>query len=342
MRHSPRCLSTILALVLSIGLALGCGCGGGDGPQREVVLYSSADQQFAEILIEEFERMSGIDVQFRGDTEATKTLGLVQRLREEADRPVADVFWSSEVFHTVRLAEEGVLAPYESEGTKDWPETFRDPQGRWYGFGLRMRVLAYNTNRVAEADVPRTLEDLLDPAWRGRVVMADPEFGTTSGHVASWFVWYGPQRAREILEGLEANEIRLASGNSTAVRMVAAGEADVCLTDTDDVYSAQREGWPVAMVFLGHGDGGALAIPNTAALVEGGGHPETARELMAFLLSPKAERLLAESTSHNTPIHESVAKDFPAYAPPKCLPIDYEKVADAIPEAIRLATEILR
>ena len=97
--------------------------------------------------------------------------------------------------------------------------------------------------------------------------MAAPEFGTTGGDVASWFAHYDSARATEILEGLKANDIRLVAGNSTAVRMVATGQADVCFTDTDDVYAAQRNGWPIAMNPLDQGGAGALVIPNTAALL---------------------------------------------------------------------------
>lgn len=172
--------------------------------------------------------------------------------------------------------------------------------------------------------------------------MAAPEFGTTGGDVASWFVHYGPDRAREILRALKANKVRLVEGNSTAVRMVATGQADVCFTDTDDVHAAQRNGWPVAMNFLDQGGDGPLAIPNTAAVIKGAPHPNEAAELMEFLLSEELERLLAQSDSHNAPIHPSVAAQFESYAIPKPLDVDYEEVADSLPIAIETSQEILR
>jgi iron(III) transport system substrate-binding protein len=332
-------------LLLMVCAALACGlpgCRDRDRPSREVVLYCSVDQQTAEPIIAAFERSSGIRVLARFDTEAVKTVGLVQRLRAKADRPEADVFWSSEIFHTVRLAREGLLQPYRTPATEAWPKEFADPEGRWYGFGLRMRVVAYHTARVMEAEAPATLEDLLDPKWRGRLVMGAPEFGTTCGQVAAWFVFYGEQRATEILEGLKANAVRLVDGNSTAVRMVATGQADLCLTDTDDVYAARRNGWPVAMKFLSHGGAGVLAIPNTAAMIRGAPHPAEARALAEFLLSDQTERLLARSDSHNTPVRESVAREFPAYASPPRLPVDYDKVADCVPTAIDVVRKVLR
>ncbi|MBN2593249.1 MAG: extracellular solute-binding protein [Sedimentisphaerales bacterium] len=309
---------------------------------RKVVLYCSVDQEIAEPIIAEFEKQTGIDILPRFDTEASKTVGLVQRIRAEAASPVADVFWSNEIFHTIRLARESLLACYKSETTKDWPEQYADTKGRWYGFALRARVIAYNTTRIAADDAPKCLEDVLDSKWKGRVVMAEPEFGTTGGDVASWFAHYDSDQAKRILEELKANEIRLVAGNSTAVRMVATGQADVCFTDTDDVYAAQRNGWPVEMNYLDQGGDGVLTIPNTAALIRGGGNSKEAGQLMEFLLSEQLEKMLLSSDSHNCPIRESLAEESVRYVIPKHLSLDYEKIADNLSAAIRTAMEVLR
>lgn len=310
--------------------------------QRQVVLYCSVDQAIAEPIIAEFEKKTGIKVLSRFDTEASKTVGLVQRIRAEAAAPIADVFWSSEIFHTIRLARESLLTSYNSNKTESWPGLYTGQGGRWYGFALRARVIAYNTQRVSAEQAPRSLEDCLDSKWKGRLVMASPEFGTTGGDVASWFAHYGPDKTREILQALKANQIRLVEGNSTAVRMVATGQADICFTDTDDVYAAVRNGWPVAMNYLDQGGDGPLAIPNTAAVIKGAGHLDEAKELMDFLLSEQLEEMLARSDSHNFPVHPALAEQFKTYNIPNHLDIDYEKVADLLPIAIETAREILR
>jgi iron(III) transport system substrate-binding protein len=303
---------TILTLVLS-SLLLCCRQRPSED-RAKVVLYCSVDQAIAEPVIAEFERRSGIEVSARFDTEASKTVGLVQKIRAEAASPIADVFWSSEIFHTMHLGRQGLLAPYDGPATEDWPALFRDPEGRWYGFALRARVIAYNTQRVPPDKAPQTLEG----------------------------VHYGFERAREILQALKANRVRLVDGNSTAVRMVATGQADVCFTDTDDVYAAQRNGWPVDMNYLDQGGNGPLVIPNTVALIKGAPHPELAKQLMEFLLSERCEQMLAESDSHNAPVHPSLAEQFRMYAISKPLGVDYRKVADQLPIAIKTAGETLR
>jgi len=313
-----------------------------DKNKREVVLYCSVDQEVAEQIIPEFEKETGIRVLARFDTEASKTTGLIQRIRSEAASPVADVFWSSEIFYTIRLAGESLLSPYNSERTKGWPAPFFDPARRWYAFGLRARVIAYNTNKVTPREAPKTLEDTLDAKWKGRLVLADPGFGTTGGDVASWFVHYGRVRARQLLQSLRDNDVRLVEGNSTAVRMVATGQADICFTDTDDVYAAQRNGWPVAMNYLDQGGDGPLVIPNSAAVIKGAPHRQEAAALMDFLLSEKLEEMLVQTDSHNAPIHPAVAEQFQEYAIGKTLHIDYAQIAKQLPTAIEIARETLK
>ena len=106
---------------------------------RKVVLYCSVDQAVAEPIIAEFERRTGIRVLTRFDTEASKTVGLVHLIEARADEPVADVFWSSEVFYTIRLARQGLLGSYRGDVTKDWPKRLADAKGRWYGRARRFR-----------------------------------------------------------------------------------------------------------------------------------------------------------------------------------------------------------
>jgi len=342
LRTGRPIVVTVLAFLPMISVLLSSGLSCRDRSQRhEVVLYCSVDQAIAEPVIAAFEKQTGIKVLARYDTEASKTVGLVQRIRAEAGSPAADVFWSGEVFHTIRLAREGLLVPYRFESVENWPAGLADANGLWHGFALRARVIGYNTNRVSTREAPKSLEDVLDAKWKGRLVMASPAFGTTGGDVASWFAHYGPQRAREILRRLKENNVRIVSGNSTAVRMVATGQTDICFTDTDDIYAGQRNGWPVAMNFLDQNGEGVLAIPNTAAMVKDGPHLETARRLMQFLLSEEIERLLVESDSHNSPVHEFVAREYPQYAISHALNLDYGRIADSLPEAIQSAEEIL-
>jgi len=335
----------LLALSLMGTLFLTGGCNKTDAKSssnRQVVLYCSADQEFAEKVVARFTEKTGIKVLPRYDTEAIKTLGMVQRLRSESAKPQTDVFWSSEIFETIRLANDNILAPCVTPTTQSWPKQYSDPQGRWYGFALRARVIAYNTNLVKPDEAPKSIEDLLDPRWKGKILLARPMFGTTRGHVAAMWVHYGPDRAQSIFQGLAENKVRIVNGNSTAVRHIAEGQASVCLTDTDDVWVAQRNGWPVKMVYPKHGTAGTLIIPNTVAMIRQGPNPKEAAALIDFLLSEEVETMLAESDSHNIPVSKKLAEKFQQYQVANPMTVDYIKISEAINPALQSAGKILQ
>lgn len=318
---------------------------------EEVVLYVSADEHIARQVINAFERETSIQVKFIGDSEAMKTTGLVNRLRNEKDNPQADVFWSSEIFQTIQLAEEGLLVEHLSDETSDWPVQYRDGQRRWFGFAARPRVIVYSPDRVDPDQVPTTWMNLTWDTYKGRIVMADPRFGTTGGHLAVMQAYWDrmlPGFYEAFLIGLAENEIRLlASGNAGVVRAVADGEADLGMTDADDVWAAQARGLDVELVYPIHSAyerdlaNGTLLIPNTAARIKGGPNPETAKRLMDFLLSATVERMLAESDSHNIPLRPDLADAYPNYRVEDPLRVDYELAAQHRDEAVGLAMDIL-
>jgi iron(III) transport system substrate-binding protein len=125
------------------------------------------------------------------------------------------------------------------------------------------------------------------------------------------------------------------------VRAVAHGQADLGLTDTDDVWAAQRNGWPVDLVYPRHGDQGTLLIPNTVARVRGGPNAVGAAQLIAFLLSSDTERALAESDSHNVPVRGSLAAEFERYSVESPMALSYQRIAENLESALRASAEIL-
>ena len=277
--------------------------------QQSVVLYTSVDDTFAKLIADAFTQETGIQVQILGDTEATKTTGLVTRIQAEMAHPSADVWWSSEPMGTILLDESGALEPGAMSGTvpDDWPQTLRAQNWSWVGMAMRSRVIAYATDRISKP--PTTLAQLTDPQYKGIVGMARPQFGTTRIHMAMCADQWGTEPFTLWLEAMKANNIRLYDGNAKVVQAIAMGEIDVGLTDTDDVYAGQANGWNIDLVSETPNDHdnwpsvGPTLIPNTVAIIKNAPNPTLAKQLAAFLVSPKVEELLYQSTTHNTPIN---------------------------------------
>jgi iron(III) transport system substrate-binding protein len=315
-RAIALCVSGGLVCVLSL-----VRCGPASTAPSEVVLYTSVDAYLLPPVVRRFEDRTGLKVRVVTDTETTKTTGLVQRLIGERDNPRCDVWWSSEALGTIALARAGVLDPFTSAQEQalagPWPSHLRASDGTWYGFAQRARVIAYNTDLVRPEDAPRRLRDLVDPRWKGKVGIARPQFGTTRTHVAAIIALHGESAAREWLRALRDNNIRLYDGNASVVRALSQGEIHVGLTDTDDVFNAIRNQWPVEMVFeqadppgtdaSGLAGRGVIVIPNTIGLVRGRPNPRAASTLADFLLSEEVEEMLARSDSRNIPIRKDLA-----------------------------------
>lgn len=295
---------------------------------REVVVYAALDRQFSEPILEAYEKNTGVRVRAIYDAEATKTIGLVNRIRAERERPRCDVFWNNEIVNTIRLQDEGLLQPVSPPQARNYAAQFRDPEGHWFGFAARARVLLVNTTLVPADARPRSIRDLADRRWRGRVGIAKPLFGTTASHAACLFATLGERDAGALFDAWKANEIVIVSGNKGAAEAVGAGRLAFALTDTDDAVAEVDAGRPVEIVFPDRPGAassapageraaatsgspaddaprplGTLVLPNTVMLIRGAPNADEGAALINYLLSPEVENRLAEGGGAQIPLN---------------------------------------
>lgn len=316
-----------------LALAL-VGCPPGQPDATQVVVYVALDRLYAQPILEAFTAKTGIEVLPKWDTEATKTTGLVTTLRSEAARPRCDVFWNNEVSQTIGLASDGLLEPYESPAAADLPGWARPTPRTWTGFAARARVLIVNTDLVPAAERPDSVEALADPRWKGRCAIAKPLFGTTATHVAALFAW-DEARGKDWLARIKANDVVVCAGNADVKDRVAQGELAFGLTDTDDANLALLAGQPVAVVFPDQGDDqpGTLLIPNAVSILKGAPHPEAARRLVDYLLSPAVEEQLAQARSVQVPLRAGLARADWIPGDIQTLPVTWEDVGARFEDA---------
>lgn len=270
---------------------------GGEAP---LVVYCAHDAEFADAILRDFERETGIPVSVRYDTEATKSLGLVNLLKTEKEHPRCDVFWNNELLGAVDLQQSGVLKAYRGPGYDRIPDQFKDPEGFWTGFAARLRVYIVNTESgVADEDA---IDKILNgEAGLSRVTIAKPLFGTTLTHYTLlWHEW-GSDRLKAWHADVRRRGIREVQGNAATKNLVADGACDFGFTDTDDYFVAQDAGRPVAMV-PARVAGKTICIPNTVSIIRGTQKSEAARKLVDYLLSAETELRLARSAARQIPL----------------------------------------
>lgn len=315
-------LSRFVALLL---IAASC------GRAPDLIVYCSLDQEFAEPLLRRYEQETGLRVQAEFDVEANKTVGLVQRIREERSHPRCDVFWNNEAGHTVQLAEDGILASYDSPNAADIPATFRDPSHRWTGFAARARILIVNTDLVDQKQIT-TMWDLVDPKWKGKATMAKPITGTTLTHMAALYAVLGEAKAEEYVSKIAAlgrtGAVNIANGNSTVARLVGDGKMAFGWTDSDDYAVALERGAHVAAVYPDANGCGTLLIPNTICLIQGAPHEAAAKKFIDWVLRPETEKELSFSRSAQIPVRASVPRPPSVIAPGqfKAMDVQYRAV----------------
>jgi iron(III) transport system substrate-binding protein len=338
-----RLRSAVVLSALLVSALIGCG----SSPKSRVVLFCAQDQEFAEASLADFTQRTGVPVAPKFDTEADKSVSLYIELLQDKDRPRCDVFWNNEPLNTIRLQRQGLLEPYDSPAAGPYPAWCKAPDHTWYSFAGRARILIVNKQLVKPDEMPRGLLDLTDARWKNRVVMARPQFGTSSTMAASLFQVLGQEKAEAFYRGLKANGVQVAPGNKQVAQWVGQGHTPggqpvaVGITDTDDALEEIEAGSPVAMIFPDRdrtkGDPmGTLFIPNTLAVMRGCPNPQGARQLVDYLLSAEVEARLAESASHQIPLNPEVKASLPPQVETpktvKAMDVDFEKAVDLLPE----------
>jgi iron(III) transport system substrate-binding protein len=273
--------------------------------KSEVVVYVSEDQVFSEPILKDFERETGITVRAVFDTEEAKSTGVMNRLLAEERNPQADVYWANEPIRAEALKLKGVSAPYASPNANGIPPAFRDPEHHWTGFSARARLLIVNT-RVAQK--PSSLAAYVDTQFAGRAAIANPLFGTTTAHAAALFALWGETKAKAFFDAMKANRVRVTTSNGDSADLVAGGESDFALVDSDDAFNRQKQGRPVVAIVPDQASDqpGVLLLPNVVLLVKGAPHAEDGKRLIDYVLSKETERKLAFADCVQIPLHAGV------------------------------------
>ena len=323
-------MKLLRSMILFITAALAAGCDGGPSVP-EVVVYTALDREFSAPILEGYGRAEGIDVKPQYDIESTKSFGLAGRIIAEAPAPLCDLYWNNEIINTLRLKRLGLLEPFHPEHADAYPAQYRDPDGTWYGFAARARILLVNTDLVPLSERPAGIEDLIEPRWRDKVAIAKPLFGTTGTHAACLFAAWGEDRAKTYFRALKSNGVLVLSGNRQVASAVGSGRVAIGLTDTDDALVEIDAGSPVAIVYPDSAPGGlgTLFIPNTLARIKNAPHPEAAESLAGYLLSPAVESRLAAGPSGQIPLNPDVTTPTRVAAPSTtpAMRVDFEAAA---------------
>lgn len=283
--------AALLALALT---AVACG---DDEPGAQasgsITVYSGRSEELIGTLVAQFEASTGIDVNVRyGSTSEMAAL-----LAEEGSSSPADVFWAQDAGALGAIQSDGLFAELPESLLDKVPAAYRSEQSNWVGVSGRVRVIAYNPTLVQASELPSSVDQLVDPKWKGKVGWA-PSNGSFQLFLTALRKLKGDDAARTWLEGMKANGAKTFPGNAPIVEAIAAGEIPLGLVNHYYAYAhlAENPDAKVADHFLPNGDVGGLVNVSGAGVLKTSKNTAAAERFIEFLLSAEGQAYFVSET----------------------------------------------
>ena len=284
--------------------------------EKVLNLYTARHYQTDEALYANFTKQTGIKInRIEGQEDP-----LLERIRNEGANSPADVFITVDIGRLWRAQQAGVFAPVKSKALESRiPANYRDPNGEWFGFSARGRVIAYNKTAVKAGDIA-TYEDLADPKWKGKVCTRSSGHVYNLSLVSSLIAHDGEARTEQWARGVAANLARVPKGGDTdQLKAVAAGECDVAIANTYYIARLLKSTKPEDKAVA---DKLGVLWPNQSSQgvhmnVSGGGmlkhapNKEAAVKFLEYLASDEAQRYFADG-NNEWPVVQGVKVSNPA------------------------------
>ena len=256
-----------------------------------LVLYSSMTDNDIDNLIEAFnEKYPDVEVEVvngsAGELEA--------RARAEKDNPQGDLQWGG-LSPSDGNANDDIFALYTSPYEDDLPDDYKSHNGRYNQDHLSTVVFCVNVELEKELGFElKTYEDLLRPELKGKVVLSDPNSSSAAwNNLCNIFAVYGydSDEAWAIIRGMLENGLVISTSSSVCFKAVDSGEYAVGLTYEDGADTLLKSGSD--RIRLQYPENGASATSMGCAMIEGCPHPEAAKAMIDFLMSPEGQEALA-------------------------------------------------
>ena len=275
---------------------------------QTLTLYSGQHEQTVDLLIADFEKETGIKVRVHSG-EGPEVAN--QILAEGAESP-ADVYFTENSPELMLLQEKGLLAKVSAEALASVPSRYNSPDGDWLAVLARESVLAYNPSMIAAAQLPPSLLDFADPAWKGKIAIA-PSDSDFLPVVAAVVALKGKDTALQWLGGLKRNA-QIFDDDEGVVAAVDRGAVATGLINNyywDRLEIQQGAAATRSKLYhFGHGDPGGVVNISGAAVLNSAPNPTAAQRFLVYLVSQRGQELLAGSkVNFEYPLRPGVKPD---------------------------------
>lgn len=261
----------------------------------ELTVYNAQHESLTKAWAEGFKRDTGIDVVMRNanDTE------LGNQIVQEGAASPADVFVTENSPSMVLVDRAGLFAPLEPATLAEVPEAYRPADGHWTGVAARSTVLAYDKRKMTEAQLPKSLMDLADPAWKGRWA-ASPSGADFQAIVSAMLQLKGEPATSAWLKAMKANAVPY-KGNTVAMKAVNAGQVESAVIYHyywfgDQAKTGENSG-NVALHFFRNGGPGSFVSVSGAGVLASSKHPAEAQAFVKWIAGKGGQAVLRDGNS---------------------------------------------
>jgi iron(III) transport system substrate-binding protein len=298
---SRRLLAIALAAAALAAALAGCG---GDA-ENTIVLYNGQHPQLTSALVAAFTRQTGIHVNAR----TNDGIVLADQILQEGSGSPADVYLTENSPELMELQGQGLLAQLPSSILEQIPARYNSPTGHWVGVALRVSALVYDPTRLPASALPRSVLDLAQPQWKGKIAIAptDSDFPPLVGAVIAAD---GRSAAAGWLAGLKRNA-QLFQDDESVVAAVNRGDVAAGVINHYYWYRLRLELGANAihsrLYYFPNHDVGSIENISGAAVLASSQHKSLAERFVQFLVSPTGQRIIASGDDFEYPARPAVA-----------------------------------
>ncbi|HEY3030006.1 MAG TPA: extracellular solute-binding protein [Bradyrhizobium sp.] len=287
--------------------------------EGKLVWYTSTPIEQGQKIIDAFQKETGIKVEmFRSGGSA-----ILRRFQQEMDagRVAADVLTHSEPAAANALGKKGLFVAFKPANFDKVPDAAKDPNGLFVGQRLNMMTHYLRSDKVAEADEPKTWNDFADGKYKGKLVLSDPSFTALQVSVVGTM---SKAQGWGYYEKLRANDAMVVQGNQQVADMLKRGERVIAVGALDS-YAAdlKREGHPIKTLYPSDG---VFVIPSPTSVVKGSTNPNAAKLFAEFMIGDVAQKIFPADGGYSARIDIAAPQGSPDLKTLKIIAVDYDYI----------------
>lgn len=260
-------------------------------PTGTLLVYGSIDAEDLQPLVNAFQaKFPQVKVEYVRGSPSEVFTRITTEL--QAGKKTADLTLVSYP-GTLQLIREDIYRPYKSPVAEGYPADLKAPDGLWTSVVLLGQGIIYNKNLVPQNELPKTLADLTDAKWKGKITMHDYTQGTTATQIfASLAEKIGKDKVTKFLTDLEANvkPVRDRSTSAVSDNVVRGEYAIGIVAQLHDIVKAKNAGAPVEVLQVS--DFPLMLSPTPAAILKTAENNRAAEAFVDFLLTDEAQKII--------------------------------------------------